>query len=174
MTTTDTTIRDRPAVELVSTQVEHPVLLSKETQDFDNHTSKNFYAKEIEDLGGGGQYLVAQSFYRGEKKDEELDEKDVKICLQLTLLVHLLCLCQNKLLGNFLDLLFQKIKTIRDLNLEKNLYDSVKKACPNCRCDICLGRTKHETETENDVCFDIPSLPPIPTTYGKIRLVILD
>jgi hypothetical protein len=75
MTTTDTTIRDRSAVELISTQVEHPVLLSKESQDFDNHTSKKNFAKEIKDLGGGGQYLVAQSFYRGEKKDEELDEK---------------------------------------------------------------------------------------------------
>jgi hypothetical protein len=47
MTTTDTTISDRSAVERVSTQVEHPVLLSTESQDFDNHTSKNFYAKEI-------------------------------------------------------------------------------------------------------------------------------
>jgi hypothetical protein len=170
--TTDTTIRDRSALELVSTQVEHPVLLSKESQDFNNHTSKNFHAKEIKDLGGGGQNLVGQSFYRGEKKDEELDEKDVKICLQLTLLVHLLSLCQNKLLGNFLDILFQKIATIRDLNLKKNLYDSVKKACPNCTCDICLGRTIHETETENDMRFE--SLPPIPTTYGKIRSVILE
>jgi hypothetical protein len=172
MTTMDTTIRDRSAVELVSTQVEHPVLLSKESQDFDNRTSKNFDAKEIKDLGGGGQYLVAQSFYRGEKKDEELDEKDIEICLQLTLQVHLPSLGQNKLLGNFLDLLFQKIETIRDLNLKKNLYNSVKKACPNCRCDTCLGCTEHETETQKD--FNIPSLPPIPTTYGKIRLVILE
>jgi hypothetical protein len=75
MTTTDTTISDRSAVERVSTQVEPPFLLSTESQDFDNHTSKNFYAKEIKDIGGGGQYLVAQSFYRGEKKDEELDKK---------------------------------------------------------------------------------------------------
>jgi hypothetical protein len=94
--------------------------------------------------------------------------------LQLTLLVHSLSLCKNKLLGNFLDLLFQKIETIRDLNIKKNLYDSVKKACPNCRCDICLGQTIHETETENDVCFDITSFPPILTTYGKIRSVILE
>jgi hypothetical protein len=114
MTTTDTTVSDRSAVECVSIQVEPPVLLSTESQDFDNHTSKNFYAKEIKDIGGGGRYLVAQSFYRGEKKDEELDEKDVKICLQLTLLVHPLSLRQNKLLGNFLDLLFQKIETIKE------------------------------------------------------------
>jgi hypothetical protein len=101
-----------------------------------------------------------------------LDEKNVKICLQLTLLVHSLSLCQNKLLGNFLDLLFQKIETIRDLSLKKNLYNSVKLACPNCRCDTCLGHTENETETPKD--FEIPSLPPIPTTYGKIRSVILE
>jgi hypothetical protein len=68
MTTMDTTIRDRSAVELISTQVEHPVLLSKESQDFDKH-KQNFYAKEIKDLSGGEWYLVAQSFYRGEKKE---------------------------------------------------------------------------------------------------------
>jgi hypothetical protein len=82
MTTTDTTISDRSAVERVSKQVEHPVLLSTESQDFDNHTSKNFYAKEIKDWGGGGRYLVAQSFYRGEKTDEELDEKDIKCSMR--------------------------------------------------------------------------------------------
>jgi hypothetical protein len=47
MTTTDATISDRSAVERVSTQVEPPVLLSTESQDLDNHTSKKFYAKEI-------------------------------------------------------------------------------------------------------------------------------
>jgi hypothetical protein len=40
MTTTDTTISDRSAVERVSTQVEHPALLSTESQDLDNHKQK--------------------------------------------------------------------------------------------------------------------------------------
>jgi hypothetical protein len=42
MTATDTTTSDRSAVERVSTQVEPPVLLSIESQDFNNHTRKNF------------------------------------------------------------------------------------------------------------------------------------
>jgi hypothetical protein len=65
-------------------------------------------------MEGGGKCLVAKSFYRGEQKAEDLEEDDVEI--QLTLLVQSLSLHQNKLLGNFLDLPFQKIDRIRDLN----------------------------------------------------------
>jgi hypothetical protein len=145
--------------------------ITEESLKFENDQSRKYFEQEFRDCGGGGKYLVAKSFYRGEQKAEDLEEDDVEICLQLTLLVQSLSVGQNKLLGNFLDLLFQKIDRIRDLNLKKKLYDSIRKAYPNCSCTTCI---KHPKTTEEGYSIDIPSLPPIPTTYGKIRLVILE
>jgi hypothetical protein len=51
------------------------------------------------------------------------------------------------------------------------LLDSIRKACPNCSCTTCI---KHPKTTEEGYSIDKPSLPPIPTTYGKIRSVILE
>jgi hypothetical protein len=140
--------------------------ITEQSLKFDNDQSRKYFEQEFRDYGGGGKYLVAESFYRGERKAEDLEEDVVEICLQLTLLVQSLSLHQNKLLGNFLDLLFQKIDRIRDINFKKNMYDSVRKACPNCSCRTCI---KHPKTTEEGYCIDIPSLPPIPTTYGKIH-----
>jgi hypothetical protein len=50
------------------------------------------------------------------------------------------------------------------------MYDSIRKACPNCSCTTCI---KHPKTTKEGYSIDIPSLSPIPTTYYKIRLVIL-
>jgi hypothetical protein len=86
--------------------------ITEESLKFDNNQSRKYFEQEFRDYGWGGKYLVAKSFYRGEWKAEDLEEDDVEICLQLTLLVQSLSLRQNKLLGNFLDLLFQKIDRI--------------------------------------------------------------
>jgi hypothetical protein len=86
--------------------------ITKESLKFDNDQSRKYFKQEFRDYGGGWKYLVAKSFYRGERKAEDLEEDNVEICLQLTLLVQSLSLRQNKLLGNFLDLLFQKIDRI--------------------------------------------------------------
>jgi hypothetical protein len=93
--------------------------ITEESLKFDKDQTRKYFEQDIRDCGGGGKYLVAKSFYRGERKAEYLEEDDVEICLQLTLLVQSLSLRQNKLLGNFLDLLFQKIDRIQDLNLKK-------------------------------------------------------
>jgi hypothetical protein len=50
------------------------------------------------------------------------------------------------------------------------MYNSTRKACPNCSCTTCI---KHPKTTKEGYMIDIPSLPPTPTAYGKIRLVIL-
>jgi hypothetical protein len=44
------------------------------------------------------------------------------------------------------------------------MYGSIRKACPNCSCTTCI---KHPKTTEEGGGIEIPSLPPIPTTYGK-------
>jgi hypothetical protein len=115
---------------------------TEESLKFDDDQNRKYLKQEFRDYGGGGEYLVAKSFYRGGQKAEDLKEDDVEICLQLTLLVQSLSLPQNKLLGNFLDLLFQKIDRIRDLNLKKNMYNSIRKACPNCSCTTCIEHPK--------------------------------
>jgi hypothetical protein len=51
------------------------------------------------------------------------------------------------------------------------MYDSIRKACPNCSYTTCI---KHPKTTKEGYSIDIPSLPPIPTTYGQIGLVILE
>jgi hypothetical protein len=86
--------------------------ITEESLKLDNDPSRKYFKQEFRDYGGGRKYLVAKSFYRGDWKAEDLEEDDVEICLQLTLLVQSLSLRQNKLLGNFLDLLFQKIDRI--------------------------------------------------------------
>jgi hypothetical protein len=48
---------------------------------FDNDQSRKYFKQEIRDYGGGGKYLVAKSFYRGEQKAEDLEEDNVEICL---------------------------------------------------------------------------------------------
>jgi hypothetical protein len=83
--------------------------ITEESLKFDNNQSRKYFEQEFRDYGGGGKYLVAISFYRGERKAEDLEEDYVEICLQLTLLVQSLSLRQNKLLGNFLDLFFRKL-----------------------------------------------------------------
>jgi hypothetical protein len=93
--------------------------ITEESLKFDNDQSRKHFEQEFRDYGGGGKYPVAKFFYRGEQKAEDLEEEDVEICLQLTLLVQSLSLRQYKLLGNFLDLLFQKIDRIQDLNFKK-------------------------------------------------------
>jgi hypothetical protein len=77
--------------------------ITEESLKFDNDQSRKYFEQEFRDYKGGGKYLVAKSFYRGERKADDLEEDDVEICLQLTLLVQSLSLRQNKLLGNFLD-----------------------------------------------------------------------
>jgi hypothetical protein len=61
--------------------------ITEESLKFDNNQSRKYFEQEIRDYGGGGKYLVAKSFYRGGRKAEDLEEDDVEICLQLTLLV---------------------------------------------------------------------------------------
>jgi hypothetical protein len=63
-----------------------------ESLKFDNNQSRKYFKQEIRDYGVGGKYLVAKSFYRGERKAEYLEEDDVEICLQLTMLVQSLSL----------------------------------------------------------------------------------
>jgi hypothetical protein len=106
--------------------------ITEESLKFDNNQSRKYFEQEIREYRVGGKYLLmAKSFYRGERKAEDLEEDNGENCLQLTLLVQSLSLRQNKLLGNFLDLLFQEIDRIRDLNFKKYMFDSIRKACQN-------------------------------------------
>jgi hypothetical protein len=60
--------------------------ITEESLKFDNDQSRKYF-EEFRDYGGGGKYLVAKSFYRGERKAEDLKEDNVEICLQLTFTV---------------------------------------------------------------------------------------
>jgi hypothetical protein len=84
--------------------------------------------------------------------------------------VQSLSLHQNKLLGTFLDLLFQKIDRIQDLNSKKNCTTSSEE-------HVQIAHVRHASNIQRQtqrVKIDVPSLPPIPTAYGKIHLVILE
>ena len=97
--------------------------MPKEAVKFDTEKSRSFFDMETKTLGSGGRHLVAQSFYRGDRKPQDLEEEDVEICLQMTILVQSLSLRQNKLLGNFMTLLFGKIERISCANFKKNVHD---------------------------------------------------
>jgi hypothetical protein len=146
--------------------------ISDAASKFDNPNSSFFFEKETTIPGGGGRHLVAQSFYKGDRKVEDLKDDDVDICLQMTLLVQSLSLRQNKLLGNFLDLLFQKIEKIRVANVQKDMQNHFGRGCPSCACELC--RLAKEEPPPLPQVVDMPTLPPIPTTYGRIRSVILE
>ena len=73
--------------------------MPKEAVKFDTEKSRSFFDMETKTLGSGGRHLVAQSFYRGDRKPQDLEEEDVEICLQMTILVQSLSLRQNKLVG---------------------------------------------------------------------------
>jgi hypothetical protein len=51
------------------------------------------------------------------------------------------------------------------------MYNSIRKTCPNCSCTTCI---KHPKTTKEGYSIDMASLPPTPTTYGKICSVILE
>lgn len=120
------------------------------TFTFPTEHCNEYYKKEINKHGLGGRYLVAQSFYHGKSiKPEDIQDEDLNICLQMTILVHSLSTRQNKLLGNFLDLLFKKIDHITNsIQKFKNHYDSLNEI--NCKPTI-------------------PTMPPIPTNYQSLR-----
>lgn len=139
---------------------------SSESLDFGRKECKSFFQAELERLGGGGRYLVAKTFYKGDRNVEGLEEDDMDICLQMTLLVHSLSTRQNKLLANFLDLLLSKVDTIKHANTKKNLMDRKSYRCPNCKCPKCVD------QKVSDV-VEIPNLPPLPRTFERIRSVIL-
>jgi hypothetical protein len=60
--------------------------ITEESLKHDNNQSRKDFEQEIRDYGGGGKYLVAKSFFRGKRRAEDLEEDNVEICLQLTLL----------------------------------------------------------------------------------------
>ena len=123
--------------------------------------SMKFYEEEFKSKGGGGRYLLSQSFYRGSRKPDTLKEDDVQILLQLTSLVHSLSTRQNKLLGSFLDLLFKKIDVIKEQNKNN------KNRCVRCECGDCQERNKRGPDV-------LERLPPIPRTYSRLRAVIIN
>jgi hypothetical protein len=53
------------------------------------------------------------------------------------------------------------------------MCDSIRKACPNCSCTTCIKNIQRQLKKGTN-SIDISSLPPIPTTYGKILLVVLE
>jgi hypothetical protein len=77
----------------------------------------------------------------------------------------------KQVVGQFLGFTFSENQQDLRPQFKKNMYDSIRKACANCSCTTCI---KHPMTTKEGYSIDIQSLPPIPTTYGKIRLVILE
>ena len=79
---------------------------------------------------------MADTFYRGETRPQDLEDLDVDICLQMTVLVHSLTTRQTKLFGNFMDLLFKRIDEINDYNMMKEIKDLSRSYSPNCECGL--------------------------------------
>jgi hypothetical protein len=127
--------------------------------DFDRAETMSYFEAELLRAGGGGRQLVAETFYKGQKDAGELEEDNINICLQMSLLVHSLTTRQNTLLAHFLDLLFQKIERIRLYGLRNK---------KKCTCRNSSTEIKEENKIENP-----PKLPPIPRSIKRIRSIIL-
>jgi hypothetical protein len=103
--------------------------ISQEALSFDRDPSTIFFEQELLRTGGGGRQLIAESFYKSQKAANDLEDDNVEICLQMTLLVHSLTTRQNILLANLIDLLFKKIEKIRSYNSTKRIQR--RDRCPN-------------------------------------------
>ena len=65
-----------------------PIIISKEAHSFECVSSSEYFQRELLQVGMGARYLVSQCFYKGETLPEDIPTEDLKICMQLTLLVH--------------------------------------------------------------------------------------
>ena len=138
----------------------------------------------------GATYLVSQCFYKGETLPEDILTEDLKICLQLTLLVHSLTTRQQIMLGKFLELLFNKVEIISQKFFEKHILQEDRNTrltdlltehrgrCHSCPCHRCKCYFRQEEIGEKLVeektvlpPIPLPCSPPIPSTYFKIRSV---
>ena len=150
--------------------------ISQEAQEFDNEFTSRYYQSIYANgtMGSGGKQLVSDTFYKGETKPDNIDDDDVDICLQMSVLAHSLSTRQTKLLGSFMDLLFKKIDLIQQRNLQKNVSDLANIQCPNCHCNKCQNRQGcEEAKAEAEETLAIPSLPPVPRNFKQIRKTIM-
>jgi hypothetical protein len=146
---------------------------------FNRNESTDYFHEALKTKGGGARFLVAKSFYGGTRNPESLLDEDVKILLHMALLVHSLSTRrQNKLLGAFLTLLFDKIeKNQCDMNEElkritkhskKMVEDHAMSFCSKCNYRV----SKHVDFSFWEIKKPNP-LPPVPTSYKKIRYTIM-